>query len=458
MPPHSESPQSESRPRLLPAARRGSPARRWPVVASAALLLVAAVPAVAASAGPATTGAAQGGRAEWAGSWAAAVTRGNTVGLTNTGLNDQSIRMIVQTSVGGDRLRVRLTNLYGEQAVQVGRATVARPDTRTPADLSDIDPRSLRALTFGGSASATINRGAELLSDPLAYPVREQEDLVVTLYFPVLTGPVTFHGQSRVTNFIGATDLTGAAAGTGFTTRPDCCWMFLSGIDVERRQSPGAIVVLGDSIADGNGSTVNTDRRWPDLLAKRLIDARPEVRTPGVLNLGLSGNRLNHEGTEPGAGGFPGYHELGPNALARLNEDVFPQTGVRTVITHLGVNDIWMNGDSADQITASLRQISRQLRARGLTSLVATITPYEGHVYEGGWTPEKEATRQAVNAWLRGAGAAEFDGLIDFDAVLRDPTHPSRLLPAYDVGDHIHPNDAGAQAMADAVPLRLLGL
>lgn len=432
--------------------------RRWPVMAAAAVLLVAGLPAVAASAGPTRTEADRHGRTVWAGSWATAVTRGNTVGLTNTGLNNQSIRMTVQTSVGGDRLRVRLTNLYGEQAVQVGHATIARPNTATADDLSDIDPASLRELTFNGAASATMNKGAELLSDPLPFKVKEQEDLVVTLYFPVLTGPVTFHGQSRVTNFIGATDLTTAADGAGFTIRPDCCWMFLSGIDVERRHSPGSVVVLGDSIGDGNGSTVNADRRWPDLLAERLIDARPEVRTPGVLNLSLAGNRLNHEGPEPGAGGFPGYVELGPNALARLNEDVFPQTGVRTVVTHLGINDIWMNGDSAASIIASLRQINQQVQARGLTSLVGTLTPYEGHTYEGGWTPEKEATRQAVNAWLRGAGRAEFDGLLDFDAVLRDPAQPSRLLPAYDAGDHIHPNDAGAQAMADAVPLRLLDL
>ncbi|MFG2164292.1 SGNH/GDSL hydrolase family protein [Micromonospora chersina] len=427
-------------------------------MASAAALLVTGTPAVTASAGPADTESARHGRAEWAGTWAAAVTRGNTVGLTNTGLNNQSIRMTVQTTVGGDRLRVRLTNLYGEQAVKVGHATVARPNTATPDDRSDIDLATVRELTFQGASSATMNKGAELLSDPLSYPVEEQEDLVVTLYFPVLTGPVTFHGQSRVTNFIGATDLTTAASSPEFTRKIDCCWMFLSGIDVERRLSPGSVVVLGDSIGDGNGSTVNADRRWPDLLAERLVEARPEVRTPGVLNLSLSGNRLNHEGTEPGAGGFPGYYELGPNALARLNEDVFPQTGVRTVITHLGINDIWMNGDSAEAIIASLRQLNQQAQERGLTSLVGTITPYEGNGGPGVWTEEKEATRQAVNTWLCGAGGAEFDGVIDFDAVLRDPTHPSRLLPAYDAGDHIHPNDAGAQAMADAVPLRLLGL
>jgi lysophospholipase L1-like esterase len=311
-------------------------------------------------------------------------------------------------------------------------------------------------VTFSGQAGAVIPPGAPLLSDPIDLPVGEQQDLVVTLYFPTITGPVTFHGQSRQTTYIGATDLTGAAGGTGFTIRPDCCWFFLSGVDVERRKSPGAVVVLGDSIGDGNKATVNANKRWPDFLADRLIDTRSEVRTPGVLNASLAGNRLNHEGTEPGAGGFPGYHELGPNAVARLNEDVFAQTGVRTVVTHLGINDIWMSGDSAESIIASLRQINQQVKQRGLTSLVATLTPYEGHGAEGVWTPEKEATRQAVNAYLR--GSTEFDGVLDFDQVLRDPAQPSRLLPAYDSGDHIHPNDLGNKAMADAVNLRLLDL
>lgn len=430
--------------------------KRWHVIASAAALLVAGTPAVVASAGPDSTSGARGDRAVWAGSWAAAVTRGNATGLTNTGLNNQSVRMVVHTSVGGPRLRVRLSNIYGEQAVQVGRATIARPNTATADDHSDIDPASLRELRFNGAASATMNRGAELLSDPIDFPVGDQQDLVLTVHFPTPTGPVTFHGQSRQTNFIGATDLTSAADGAGFTIRPNCCWFFLSGIDVQRRHSPGSLVVLGDSIGDGNGSTVNANKRWPDLLADRLIDARPDVRTPGVLNLSLAGNRLNHEGPEPGAGGFPGYHELGPNAVSRLDEDVFAQTDARTVVTHLGINDIWMSGDSAEQIIAALRQINQQVKARGLRSLVATLTPYEGHGNPGVWTPEKEATRQAVNAFLRGSG--EFDGLLDFDRVLRDPAQPGRLLPAYDSGDHIHPNDAGNQAMADAVPLRLLGL
>ncbi|MEU7924501.1 SGNH/GDSL hydrolase family protein [Micromonospora sp. NPDC049107] len=430
--------------------------KRWHVVTALAALLVTGTPAVVAIAGGSSTVADRPDRGEWAGSWAAAVTRGNSVGLTNTGLNDQSVRMVVHVSVGGPALRVRLSNLYGEQSVRVGRATVARPNTATVDDVSDIDPASLRPLTFTGAASATMNRGAELLSDPLTFAVADDSDLVITLHFPTPTGPTTFHGQSQQTNFIGAGDLTGAADGAGFTIRPNCCWFFLSGVDVQRKGTPGALVVLGDSIGDSNGSTVNANRRWPDLLADRLLADRPDRRTPGVLNLSLAGNRLNHEGTEPGAGDYPGYFQLGPNAAARLNEDVFAQTGVRTVVTHLGINDIWMSNDSSEAIIATLRQINQQLQQRGLTSLVATLTPYEGHGAPGVWTPEKEATRQAVNAYLR--GSREFDGLLDFDRVLRDPAKPSQLLPAYDSGDHIHPNDAGNKAMADAVPIRLLGL
>ncbi|MEU5908689.1 SGNH/GDSL hydrolase family protein [Micromonospora sp. NPDC047527] len=424
-------------------------------MAAAAVLLVAGTPAVVASAGPSGT-AGRPDQAVWAGSWAAAVTRGNSVGLTNTGLNDQSVRMVVHVSVGGPALRVRLSNLYGEQAVEVGRATIARPNTATVDDVSDIDPASLRPLRFNGGASATMLRGAELLSDPLTFPVADDSDLVITLHFPTPTGPTTFHGQSQQNNFIGAGDLTGAADGAGFTIRPTCCWFFLSGVDVQRKASPGALVVLSDSMGDGNGSTVNANRRWPDLLSDRLLADRPDKRTPGVLNLSLAGNRLNHEGTEPGDGNYPGYFQLGPNAAARLNEDVFAQTGVRTVVTHLGINDIWMSNDSPEAIIATLRQINQQLQQRGLTSLVATLTPYEGHGAPGVWTPQKEATRQAVNAYLR--GSREFDGLLDFDRVLRDPARPSQLRPAYDSGDHIHPNDAGNKALADSVPLRLLGL
>jgi len=389
---------------------------------------------------------------QWAGTWMAAVTHGNSFGSTNAGFNNQSVRLIVHTTVSGSGVRIKLSNEDGDQAVTVGHATVANPDAST-ATQSDIDAASLHQLTFGGQPSAVMNKGAELLSDPVDMAVGNEQDLVVTVYFPTPTGPTTFHGTSRQTNFVGATDLANDVGGTGFTITRTCCWFFLSGVDVLRHTNYGPVVVLGDSLGDADGSTLDAHTQWPAQLYSRLLAARGND-APAVLNASLSGNRLNHEGTEPGAGDFPGFAQLGTNALARLDDDVFDQIGTRTVITDLGINDIWMSNDSAAAIIASLRQINQQLKEHGAVSLVATLAPYKGNGGPGVWTPEKDATRQAVNAYLRGSD--EFDGVIDFDAVLRDPADPAQLRPAYDSGDHIHPNDLGNKAMADAISLQLL--
>ncbi|WP_328990944.1 SGNH/GDSL hydrolase family protein [Kribbella sp. NBC_01245] len=421
--------------------------RSWQPVAASVVLALVGSTAITTSA---ETGS---GNREWVGTWAAAVTHGNAAGSTNAGLNNQSVRLNIRTSIGGDQLRVRLTNIYGEQAVAIGAATIARPNKATP-ELSDIDPATVRTLTFnGGSATATMNKGAELLSDPVDLKLNPLEELLVSVYFPTPTGPTTFHSTTNHHNFVGPTNLTAEAGGAGYTLTRTCCWFFVSGVDVQTKKAPGSIVVLADSLGDGNGSTFNGNNRWPDQLAERLNQAWGK-KAPGILNASLAGSRLNHEGNEPGAGGFPGFNELGVNGLARVNEDVFGQTGVKTVITDLGINDIWMSNDSADAIIASLRQINAQAKEKGLRSIVATLAPYEGTGAPGVWTPEKDATRNAVNAYLRSSD--EFDGLIDFDAILRDPTHPSRLLPAYDSGDHIHPNDAGYQAVANAIDLKLL--
>jgi lysophospholipase L1-like esterase len=389
---------------------------------------------------------------QWANTWMAATTHGNAVGLTNTGFNNHSLRMIVHTTVKGSQVRIRLSNEDGDQAVTVGHATVAKPDASTPI-LSDIDASSLRQLSFGGQPTAVMNKGAELLSDPVDMAVDSAQDLVVSVYFPTPTGPTTFHGQTQQDNFIGFNDQANDVSGAGFPIVRNCCWFFLSGVDVLRHTNYGPVVVLGDSLGDANGSTFNANTRWANLLYSRLLAARGND-APAVLNASLAGNRLNHEGTEPGAGGFPGFPQLGTNALARLDDDVFDQTGVRTVITDLGINDIWMSNDSADAIIASLRQVNQQVKEHGAVSLVATLAPYKGNGGPGVWTPEKDATRQAVNAYLR--SSTEFDGLIDFDSVLRDPADPAQLRPAYDSGDHIHPNDLGNQAMADAISLQML--
>jgi lysophospholipase L1-like esterase len=366
--------------------------------------------------------------------------------------------MIVHLSVGGQRLRVRLSHVLGERAMTIGAASVALPDLNT-ARQWDFVAATKRDLTFGGRTSATMLKGQELLSDPVDLRVGDGEDLIVTLFSPTSSGPLSWHATSQQESVTGPGDLSEDAVGNGFTTRRNCCWVALSGVDVLRRKAAGSIVVLGDSLADGNGTTLDANKRWPDLLAQRLLNTQHNGKVPAVLNAGLSGNRLNHEGTEPGAGGFPGFVQLGTNAGARLDQDVFSQPGVRTVVFDLGIDDIWMNGDSPDAIINAIRQAAAQVRERGLRFVAATLAPYEGFevapgTAAGEWTPAKEATRTAVNAYLR--SSHEFDGMIDFDAVLRDPANPSRLRSEFDSGDHLHPNDAGNQAMANAVPRRLV--
>jgi lysophospholipase L1-like esterase len=413
-----------------------------------------AVTAALTLAGSTLAGASSGSghqNAEWVGTWATAVTHGDATGSTNTGLTDQSVRLVIRPTVGGNRIRIRLSNIYGEKTVTVAAATVAKPNKATP-ELSDIDPTTLRTLTFNGSDSGSMLKGSELLSDPVNLRLGTLDDLVISLYFQDNTGPTTFHGSSIQDNFVGPSNLVTQPGGAAYTTTRRCCFFFLSGVDVQTDDSAGSIVVLGDSISDGTNSTPNANNRWPDQLAERLAASAGHKPFPSVLNSGLAGSRLNHEGTEPSDNGaFPGFGEVGVNSLARLNEDVFAQTDVRTVITELGINDLWMSDDSAAEIIGSLRQINTQAKERGLRSLVTTITPFEGLSGTDSWTPAKEATRQAVNSYLR--SSHEFDGVLDFDKVLRDPAAPSKLNPAIDSGDHIHPNDAGYQAMAASVPL-----
>jgi hypothetical protein len=329
---------------------------KWRPVGAAVIVAVAAAALVSSGSSSANEGGFDnnGHAKEWVGSWATAVTGGEPTGRSHTGFANETIREIVHVSVGGDKVRVRLSNIFGESTVSVGHATVAKPDTSTAA-LTDVDASTLRDLKFNGQVTTKLLKGQEALSDPVDLRVADLSDLVVTIFVPTTTGPVTWHATSRQSSFSGTGDLSTAAAGTGFTTQRDCCWYFLSGVDVLRDKANGSIAVLADSIGDGNGSTLNANTRWPDLLAKRLIEQRRNGKVPGVLNASLAGNRLNHEGPEPGAGGFPGFVQLGTNAGARLNEDVFPQTGVQTVIFDLGINDIWMTGDSADAIIASIR-------------------------------------------------------------------------------------------------------
>jgi lysophospholipase L1-like esterase len=380
---------------------------------------------------------------KWTGTWATALTTaslGNTNGSL-TGFANQSIRMIVRTSVGGEKLRIRLSNAYGAQPITIGHATVGVPVAKGSPTLK---PESLRELTFGGSAAVTVYKGADVLSDPAEFDVPALSELAVTLYLPTATGQTSWHWVSRETTYVYGGDQAGNVDGAA-STNTYGSFYFLAGIDVASRSARGSVVVLGDSISDGFGSTLNANTRWPDALANRIAGTAPHIGDPGVLNESLSGNRVTHDGSEIG------FTALGVSGLARLDPDVFGQTGLRSVIVELGINDVQLSGDASERVIAGLRQLAAQLREHDVRLLVCTLGPFEGYP---SWTPEKEATRVAINDFIR--GGHEFDYVIDMDRVLRDPAAPTKLRPEYDSGDHIHPNDTGAAALAAAVPLWML--
>lgn len=356
---------------------------------------------------------------------------------------DQTVRQSLRLSIGGDRLRMEFSNEYGSTPLRIDAATVARPGTG-----ADIAPDSLRVLRFGGATTVSIPPGARAISDPVELPVRALERLSVSMHLPGPVSPSTFHWEGRDTAYVAAGDHTGDATWPqgGETMSPR---VFLSGIRVERRSAPVTVVAIGDSITDGNGSTPGADRRWPDRLAERLTP-----RGVAVLNAGISGGRLLSDG-------------MGRAGLARLQRDVLGQPGVRAVIVLLGTNDIgYPQGPfspeeapmTAERFIAGLRQLIEQSHAANVRVIGATIPPNErslaGTPFEGHHSVAKERVRQQVNEWIRSSGA--FDGVADFDALLRDPARPARLAPAFDSGDHLHPGDAGYAAMADAIDLKQL--
>nr|WP_203694877.1 GDSL-type esterase/lipase family protein [Catellatospora coxensis] len=406
------------------------------VVAAAVLVATALTLAVAwgRSGAPAEAAPGEG----WVGTWASALAPAGG-GIAGKGFTNQTVRMTVRTSVGGDETRIRLSNAYGTQPLTVGRATLALPVAN---DTPQIQPATLRELTFDGRQQVTVPKGGQVLSDPVPMPVRALQELTVSVFLPAATGPVTFQFNAREPAYIGAGDQAAKAEYTVTDSRN--YWFFLSGVDVRTRHAAGAVAVLGDSLTAANGSTLGLHRRWTDYLAARLQDD-PGEADPAVLNLGLAGNALAHDGSEIG---FP---ELGVNGLARFLRDAPGQTGVRTVVVALGINDIQIYDDSPERVIFGLRQLATQARQLGLRVLACTLGPFQGFT---SWTPGKENTRLAVNAYLRDSD--QFDDVIDVDAVLRDPDASGKLRAAFDSGDHIHPNDAGNEAIAKAVPLDLL--
>jgi lysophospholipase L1-like esterase len=425
---------------------------RWmPAAAGAALLLstplagggqgsraAAEAPAQAVHADPGT--AAPGTR--WVNGWQGSPTAGGTFDAAScpadVGLHDQTVRDVVVTSAEGDRVRVRVTNAFGAAPLRVGSASVALAGRGAAAV-----PGTTHPLSFGGRPGVLVAAGGEALSDPVPLHVEELQRLDVSVFLPDRTGPATQHNNARETSYLASGDHSGDSGPSAFS-RPITCWMFASGVDVQASaRVVGTVVALGDSITDGDQSTVDADQRYPDWLARRL--AALHGRTAAVSNAGIGGNELLLNRT-------PAL--FGVSAPARLPRDVLAQAGAGSVILLEGINDIGVESAQAGDLVQVDQQIIAQVHAAGLRIYGGTLAPFGGSNARYGadyGTPSGEAQRQVLNTWIRTSGA--FDGVVDFDAALRDPADPVRLRAAYDSGDHLHPSDAGYRAMAEAVDL-----
>ncbi len=355
-------------------------------------------------------------------------------------IDNQTLRQVVHVSAGGVRERVVLSNLFGSEPLAIGAAQVALREKE-----SGIVTGSNRALTFAGRSSVTIPTGAVMFSDAIDLTVPAMSDLAVDLFLPgdLTQTTLTSHFGANQTNYISNTgNFVGAAEFPVSSTAPS--WFFLERVEVLAPMQVGAVIAFGDSITDGTRSTADTNSRWPDQLARRLLAKPGDVQ--GILNAAIAGNRLLSEGNVA----------AGMNALARFNRDVLAQTGARYVIVLEGINDIGTARQSpepsAEDLIAAHEQMVERAHAHGLKMFGATLTPFEGAAY---FTPAGEVKRQAFNAWMR--NNKFYDGVIDFDSVVRDPQNPSKILMRYDSGDHLHPNDAGYEAMGGAIDLKLFG-
>lgn len=400
--------------------------RRFPVVA--ALALVACSTQSTSSPAPVAS--------RWFATWAASPAAGaarpprDSIDRTPTFVA-QTLRLVVRTSIGGDHARIRLSNEYGDRPLVIGSAHIAVRDSGA-AIVANTD----RALTFGGKSQMTLRPGAVAMSDPVSIDLPKLRDVVVSLYLADSARLVTRHASAFQTNYV----IRGNVAGER-SFKPDTSifqWPFLVGVDVTNATATGVIVTFGNSITDGTASTRDANRRWPNVLAERLLSSSEPVK--GVVNHGISGNRVLTSGA-------------GPSALGRFDRDVLMTPGATHVVLLEGINDIGSSvrdGVTADDIIQAYRQLIDRAHDRGLTIIGATLTPASPRTP---YTPELEAKRVAVNAFIRTRGM--FDAVIDFDAVTRDPAHPTQFLPAFDSGDHLHPSDAGYKAMGDAIDLAL---
>ena len=419
---------------IHPSACRRGWRHRFIAVALAALVAV-----------PAGVNAAEPGA--WIGSWTASpqpIWGQDFAFPTNipATLQNQTVRQVARISLGGQRIRIVLSNEYGSRPLLIGAAHIALGGTGS-AIVAGTD----RPITFGGKASAIVPPGAPLVSDPVDLAVAPLASVAVSVFLPGETHATTFHWDGRQTAYlVKGNQVATERIKTDSTTGAR---IFLSGIQVEAAAPAGAVVVIGDSITDGNGATIDANARWPDFLASRLAP-----KDVAVLNAGISGARLLGD-------------RMGVNALARFDRDVLSQAQVKTVIVLLGINDISWPGTafdphgiipSADTLISGYRQLIARAHTRGVRVVGATLTPFEGALpgtpLDNYYQPYKDKLRQQINAWIRRSG--EFDAVIDFDKLARDPSHPRRLKPEFDSGDHLHPGDRGNKAMADAIDLEAL--
>ncbi|KUM73149.1 SGNH/GDSL hydrolase family protein [Streptomyces curacoi] len=357
--------------------------------------------------------------------WAASADR------MGDGVAGRSYRLVVHTSVGGTDLRIRLSNAFGDRPLTFDNVYAG-----SQKQGAELRPGSNRRLTFGGARTVTVPAGSTVWSDPLPGRLPAATNLVVSLHSPDAGGPATGHWMALQRSYATQGDHTAEESGAAWTI-PTGSWFHLDAVSVRARAGTGAVAALGDSITDGWQSTADLNRRWPDYLARRL--QRADTAVKGVANEGMSGNKVLADGP-------------GQSALNRLERDVLSQPGVRTVFLFQGVNDIKAHtGVTAEDLIDGYREIVERAHAAGKCVVGATVGPFKGW-HE--WDPAAEAVRQEVNAFIRTGGV--FDAVTDFDRVLRSPYDPGRMLPALDGGDHIHPNDKGMQAMADAVDLTAL--
>jgi lysophospholipase L1-like esterase len=366
-------------------------------------------------------------------------------------IENQTVRERVRVSIGGAQICIRLSNEYGSAPLLVGSVTVA-----APTDPASVKPGSIQAVTFAGRNSLTIPAGAPVLSDPVAFPVAPGAEISISLYFPKRVVTPTLHSLALKRAVVSPRgDQTRAEKVEGGVESESS--ILVSAVLVPAQASQRLVVAFGDSITDGDGSTVDADHNWPSDLVRRL-GKTPEASKLATVNEGIAGNRLLNDGF---------LVSFGVSALARFDRDALALPGVTHIVLLEGINDIGFPGarlgesylaDPADvrspeELIGAYRQLVSRAHARGVKVIGATIGPFEGVTFPGYYSDSKEAFRQTVNKWIRTSGS--FDGVIDFDAVLRDPDHRSRLLPRFASPDHLHPNDVGYQAMADAIDLAL---